>query len=94
MRVTGDIINLSLLWTAIAGTAAAVIWMTTTFATAAEVEDIQLSIDYGQFYDRLDHYEQAVEEGRDELAEELKRQMERLRARICAKDPKWERCPQ
>ena len=85
-------INLGLIWTAITSTVAAVLWMLSTFASAAEVNEIKLDIAYGQFYDRLDDYEEALDEGRDELAAEYKRQMERLRAKICHKDPEWERC--
>ena len=85
-------INLGLMWTAVTTTIAAVLWMFATFATAAEVEQIQLDIAYGQYYDRLDDYEEAKAEGREELAKEYKRQMERLKAKICAKDPEWERC--
>ncbi len=73
-------------------TAAAVVWMFTTFASAAEVEEIKIDIAYGQFYDRLDDYEEALEEGNEELAAEYKRQLERLKAKICEADPEWERC--
>jgi hypothetical protein len=66
--------------------------MFTQFASASEVEDIQVNIAYGQFYDRLDDYDEAVAEGNEELAKEYKRQMERLRAKICESDPEWERC--
>lgn len=85
-------INIGLIWAAVTATITAVLWMFATFATAAEVEDIRLGIAYGQFYDRLDDYEEALDEGREELAEEYKRQMERLRAYICEEDPEWERC--
>lgn len=83
-----DKVNLALVTT----TAAAVLWMFTTFASAAEVEEIKLDIAYGQFYDRLDDYDEAVEEGNESLAAEYLRQMERLKAKICAADPEWERC--
>lgn len=73
-------------------TAAAVIWMFTTFASASEVEEIHLDIAYGQFYDRLDDFDEAMDEGNLELAKEYKRQMERLKAKICEADPEWERC--
>lgn len=73
-------------------TGAAVVWMFTTFASAAEVEEIKIDIAYGQFYDRLDDYEEALEEGNEELAAEYKRQLERLKAKICEADPEWERC--
>ena len=73
-------------------TAAAVVWMFTTFASAAEVDEIKLDIAYGQYYDRLDDYDEALTEGNEELAAEYKRQMERLKAKICEADPEWERC--
>ena len=87
-----NLINIGLLWTAVVATVGAVGWMTTSFASAAEVDQIKLDIAYGQFYDRLDDYEEALDEGREELADEYKRQMERLRAKICEEDPEWERC--
>lgn len=85
-------INLVATWTAMTVTASAVLWMFSTFATAAEVDEIKLNIAYGQYYDRLDDYEEALAEGRDGLADEYKRQMERLKAAICKQDPDWERC--
>lgn len=86
------LINVGLMWTAITTTVGAVLWMFTTFATAAEVSEVKLNIAYGQYYDRLDDYEEALDEGREELAREYKRQMERLKAEICEQDPEWERC--
>lgn len=85
-------INLVATWTAMTVTASTVLWMFSTFATAAEVDEIKLNIAYGQYYDRLDDYEEALAEGRDGLADEYKRQMERLKAAICKQDPDWERC--
>jgi len=85
-------INVTLVWTAITTTVAAVLWMFTAFASASEVEEIRIDVAYGQYYDRLDDYEEALDEGREELAAEYKRQMERLRAKICEADPEWERC--
>ncbi len=76
----------------IAATASVVIWMFATFATAADVAEINLSIWYGQFYDRLDDRDEAVDEGNEALAKEYERQMEKLRAKICNEDPHWERC--
>lgn len=86
------LINMGLIWTAITSTAAAFLWMFATFASAAEVNEIKLDIAYGQYYDRLDDYEEAIGEGREGLAAEYKRQMERIRAFICEQDPEWERC--
>ncbi len=76
----------------ISATAAAVIWMFSTFASAADVDEIKLDQWYGQFYDRLDDRDDALEDGNTELAQEHERQMDRLRAKICEEDPKWERC--
>lgn len=87
MTIT-DKLNLAL----ISGTAAAVIWMFSTFASAADVDEIKLDQWYGQFYDRLDDRDEAVDEGNADLAAEYERQMERLKAKICEEDPKWERC--
>ena len=76
----------------IALTASAVLWMFSTFASAADVEEIKLDQWYGQFYDRLDDRDEAVDEGNPQLAAEYERQMERLKAKICEADPEWERC--
>lgn len=73
-------------------TATAVIWMFTQFASATEVEAIAIDVAYGQYYDRLDDYDEAVSEGNAALADEYSRQMERLKAKICEADPEWERC--
>lgn len=89
MSALTDRINVTLL----AALAAAIIWIYATFATAAEVKAIELSIWYGQYYDRLDDYDEAIQEGDTGLAAEYARQMERLKAKICAEDPEWERCP-
>ena len=89
-------INIGSIWTMLTGSVLCVVYMFNTFATASEVEQkvgqLELSISYGQYYDRLDDFDEATDEGRDELAEEYKRQMERIKAKICAADPEWERC--
>lgn len=85
-------LNMGLLWGTVTTTVGAVLWMFSTFATAAEVSEIQLDIAYGQYYDRLDDYDEAIAEGNHELAAEYLRQMERLKAKICEQDPEWERC--
>lgn len=98
-----NLINFSLIWTAVVGTVSAMLWMITTFATADElaaVEDdvevkftsLQLAVAYGQYYDRLDDFDEAIAEDNEALAKEYKRQMERLAATICEHDPEWERC--
>jgi hypothetical protein len=76
----------------ISTTAAVVVWVFATFASAAEVEEIKIDIAYGQYYDRLDDRDEAVAEGNPVLAREYERQMERLKAKICEADPEWERC--
>lgn len=73
-------------------TASAVVWMFTQFASASEVEAIAVDVAYGQYYDRLDDYDEAISEGNTALADEYARQMERLKAKICEADPEWERC--
>lgn len=72
--------------------ATAVVWMYGTFASASEVEEIKLAVLYGQYYDRLDDYDESVDEGNEALAREYARQMERIKAQICELDPEWERC--
>lgn len=66
--------------------------MDTRYAAASEVKQMAVDIWYGQYYDRLDDYDEAIDEGREELAREYKRRMERLKAKICAIEPEWERC--
>jgi hypothetical protein len=73
-------------------TASAVVWMFTQFASASEVEAIAVDVAYGQYYDRLDDFDEATSEGNVSLAAEYARQMERLKAKICEADPEWERC--
>ena len=87
-----DKVNLALM-TAVA---ASVIWMFTTFVKAEEfhkeISEINVMVAYGQYYDRLDDYDEAVAEGNEELAKEYARMMEKLKAEICEHDPEWERC--
>lgn len=52
----------------------------------------ELNMAYGQYYDRLDDYEESLAEGRQALADEYERQMERAKAIICKHEPTWERC--
>jgi hypothetical protein len=66
--------------------------MFTTFVTASEFQDFQTDIFYLQFYELLEKRDRAAEDGRDDLAEELSRQLERIKAKICEDDPEWERC--
>lgn len=57
-----------------------------------KLEEQQLRTAYGQYYDRLDDYEEALAEDRTRLAAEYLRQMEMLASEICELDPEWERC--
>lgn len=61
-------------------------------ALTEKLEQQQLRTAYGQYYDRLDDYDEAVSEGNDRLAAEYLRQMEMLASEICELDPEWERC--
>jgi len=89
-------INIGTLWTMMSGLVLVVMYMFNTFATAADVAEkigeLEVAIAYGQYYDRLDDYDESIEEGNEDLAEEYSRQMERIKAIICEADPKWERC--
>jgi len=89
-------LNIGSIWTMLTGSILCVVYMFNTFATAADVEkkvgELELSISYGQYYDRLDDRDESRDEGNDELAQEYERQMERIKAKICAADPEWERC--
>ena len=76
----------------IAATASAVLWMFATFASSAEVDDLRLDILYGQFFDRLDDYEEELEQDDQVSAERLKRELIRIKAKICEANPKFEYC--
>ena len=82
--------TLSLAWAG--AVASAFIWITSTFATASEVDDLKLQILYGQFYDRLDDYEEERDQGDLDSAERLRRELIRIKAQICEEDPEWEYC--
>ncbi len=85
-------INMGTIWTMLAGTVVAVVYMFTNFVSAADFDEFKVDIYYGQFYDLLERFEDAVDDDRPELAGEFERQMERLKAKICEGDPEWERC--
>ena len=67
-------------------------YLDSKYVQASQFAQFAIDTYYGQYYDRLDDYEEAVAEGRMELAKEYKRQMEKLKAKICEEDPEWERC--
>lgn len=87
-----DMLNVSALWAAVTGTVGAVLWMLSTFASASDLLELQVDILYGQYYDRLDDYDESLAEGNEALAAEYARQLEKLKAKICEEDPEWERC--
>lgn len=96
-------INFGLIWAAIVATAGVITYAFDNFVRADELaktvegiteklEQQQLRAAYGQYYDRLDDYDEAIDEGNTDLAAEYLRQMEMLASEICELDPKWERC--
>ncbi len=65
----------------------------TYHATQLEEQgEFRLSIYYDQYYSLLKDYNTAMAAGQTAYAEELSRQMERIKAKICEADPEWERC--
>ncbi len=76
----------------LAGTALAIVYMFNTFVTAAAFDDFKTDIYYSQYYELLEKKVNAEAKGQDGLAEELSRQLERIKAKICEEDPEWERC--
>ena len=95
--------NLGVIWAMLVGTATAMVYMFTTFVSVAqndvyheaqrqETAEFRVDIYYLQFYELLDKYTEAIENDREDFADELERQLERLTAKICEEDPEWERC--
>ena len=94
-------------YTVIAGTAAAVVWMMTQFAPMERVKALELEHErfvsseefqeyvteeyYETFYLVLDRVRRAEDQGNVDLAQELSRRLEKIKAKICAEDPEWER---
>jgi hypothetical protein len=76
--------------------ASAIIYMFTTFVRAdeyhASMEDITVRMAIGQFYDRLDDYQEESAEGDTEMANILLQELEELAAEICEHRPKWKYC--
>lgn len=82
--------TLNLVWAGAVATS--FIWITTTFATASEVEDLKMELLYGVFWDRLDDYEEESAEGDSQSAERLRRELQRILATICENDPEFDYC--
>ena len=76
----------------IVGTAIAITYMFNTFVTASEFEEYITEAYYESYYQLLDRKYAAEDRGNDELAKEYSRRLEKLKAKICAQDPEWERC--
>lgn len=62
------------------------------YVTVGELKQLSVDIWYGQFFDRLDDYDESVAEGNEQLARVYKRQLQRLLAQICEEDPEFEYC--
>ena len=103
MKLLTGVWNIGSIWTMITGTAMAMVYMFTTFVSVddndayhaqqtSQTIEFRNSIYYDQYYSLLERYQQALAAHNDQYAEELKRQMERVRAKICAEDSEWERC--
>jgi hypothetical protein len=85
-------VNMGTIWTMLVGTVGAVVYMFNNFVSAAEFKEFQVDGWYTAYYILLDKRDEAEEKDKEELAAEIERQMERLHAKICEEDPKWERC--
>ncbi len=92
MRPTIEKLNISGIWTMLAGTVVAVVYMFTTFVTVAQFEDLSVEVYYAQFYDTIDRLRDARSADESEYSLELERRLERLKAKICDIEPEWERC--
>ena len=100
--------NLIMVWTMLVGTATAIVWMFTqfasaervdalelthnTFVTSSEFQEYVLSDMYDSYYQFLDRLYKFEELGNMEMVLQIERQLSRLRAKICASDPEWEEC--
>ncbi len=100
--------NLVMVWTMLVGTATAIVWMFTqfasaervdalelthnTFVTSSEFQEYVLSDMYDSFYDFIDRLHKFTEQENEDMMLQIERQLSRLRAKICAQDPEWEEC--
>jgi hypothetical protein len=89
-------VNLALVWTMLTGTIAAMIlgfqWITTGFVASEDFEQFSVEIYYDQYYSILKDYREAELDGETDWLDELGIRLERLKTKICAIDPEWERC--
>ena len=73
----------------IVGTAVAILWMMTNFVSASDFNSYIVEDFYDKYYDME---EELIQEDDDAEARKIRRNMERLRAKICAIEPEWEEC--
>lgn len=87
-------INMGTIWTMLAGTVMAVIYMFNTFATASDLQELAIDLYYDSYYELYDRIQDhANDEDTDEAyIRELERRLERIRSKICLEEPEWERC--
>lgn len=87
-------INMSTIWTMLVGTVMAVVYMFTTFATASDLQELATDIYYDQYYELRDRIRdlEDEEEVDEQYLRETERRLERIRSKICAEEPEWERC--
>jgi hypothetical protein len=85
-------INVVSIWTMLTGTVLAVTYMFSNFVSAADFTEFKTDINYSLYYELFEKHLNAVSKDQHNYAEELKRQMEKIKAKICEEDPKWERC--
>ncbi len=87
-------VGLSTIWTMLAGTVLAVVYMFNTFATASDLQELATDIYYDQYYDLRDSIREIEkhEDPDEEYVRELERRLERIKAKICYAEPEWERC--
>ncbi len=85
-------INISGIWMMIVGTATAIVWMFGNFVSASDFESYIVEDFYEKYYDMEDALEDAEDEDDEDEVRQLKRNMTRLRAKICAIESLWEEC--
>lgn len=100
--------NPTLLYSMFTGIVVAIVFAFTTFAKSSDLDrlaaehsnlvttqqfnEFSIEVYYRSFYDTLDRIFHAKANGQDELAVELERRLEQIKAKICALEPEWERC--
>ncbi len=84
-----DKVNMSTIWAMLMGTVAAVVYMFSNFVSASDFGDYIVEDYYDKYYDMEDDLE---DEADDDDIRRLKRNMVRLKAKICEIEPEWEEC--